>query len=68
MRTKEEILKPFKDSFTGNGDYYFEYVKPEDCLKAMGGYAKQKFLCDCVSGQAIETAMGIICYDCERPM
>ena len=39
--SKAEVLKPLIDSFTGNGDYYFQYVTPKDCLKAMEEYAIQ---------------------------
>ena len=39
--TKKEILEPFMDSFTGNGDYYFQFVYPKDALKAMEEYAIQ---------------------------
>ena len=35
MKTPEEIVEEITQCFTGNGDYYFEYVKPEDCLKAI---------------------------------
>jgi len=32
MKTPEEIVKEITQCFTGNGDYFFEYLTPEDCL------------------------------------
>lgn len=37
--TKEEILEKYKECFTGNGEYFFEYVKPENALIAINEYS-----------------------------
>lgn len=36
---KKRIIRELSESFTGNGDYYFEYVSIETCMKAMDKYA-----------------------------
>lgn len=41
MKTPEEILKPYIESFTGNGDYYFQYVDISSAVLAMTEYADQ---------------------------
>ena len=38
MKNVEEHVESITKSFTGNGDYYFEYVKPEDCLSLVSIY------------------------------
>ena len=35
MKTPEEIVEELKQCFVGNGDYYFTYIDPEDCLTAL---------------------------------
>lgn len=42
MATKEEIVKGITQSFTGNGDYYFEYIDPKDCIGVMQDYSDQQ--------------------------
>ena len=35
MKTPEEIVEELTQYFTGNGDYCFTYITPEDCLREL---------------------------------
>lgn len=41
MKTPKEVLELHLECFTGNGDYCFFYVSPENALIAMTEYADQ---------------------------
>ena len=38
----DKMIKDKTESFVGNGDYYFEYITPEDCKKIVEEALKQE--------------------------
>ena len=46
-KTPEEIVEEITQYFTGNGDYCFTYVTPEDCLKALNQALNIQYVSKC---------------------